>query len=75
MKTKQIPLNEQLMAARVASGQTRKELAKKLGKNGYSRQRMAALENGDIKITSKVAEQWAKACGVKFEEKAQIIFK
>jgi len=75
MKTKQIPLHEQLMAARVASGQTRKELAKKLGKNGYSRQRMSALENGDIKITSKVAEEWAKACGVKFEEKTQIIFK
>lgn len=75
MKTKQIPLNEQLMAARVASGQTRKELAKKLGKNGYSRQRMSAIENGDIKITAKVAEEWAKACGAKFEEKAQIIFK
>lgn len=53
---------KELRLLRVLSGQTQSELAEKLGKGGYTKQVVAAIENDKRDIGKKMLYAWADAC-------------
>lgn len=54
---------KQLRLLRISSGQTQTELAEKLGKGGYTKQVVAAIENDKRNIGLSMLGDWANACG------------
>ena len=56
-------IEKKMRLLRLSSGQTQTELAQKLGHGGYTKQVVAAIENGNRKIGWKLICDWADACG------------
>lgn len=52
-----------LRLLRLSSGQTQTQLAEKLGKGGYSKQIVSAVETGERNIGLALLADWASACG------------
>jgi transcriptional regulator with XRE-family HTH domain len=52
-----------LRLLRLSSGQTQTQLAEKLGKGGYSKQVVMAIEKGKRNIGLALLADWANACG------------
>lgn len=46
---------------------TQEELAKSLGRKGYSRSTVSLIEIGSRPAGEKVTKDWARACGVNVE--------
>ncbi len=46
---------------------TQEQLAKSLGRKGYSRSTVSLIEIGSRPAGEKVTKDWAKACGVNVE--------
>lgn len=52
-----------LKLLRLSSGQSQSQLADKLGKGGYTKQVVSAIENDNRNIGLSLLADWANACG------------